>query len=382
MLLTLVIILILIWAAVVGSLYSNFLVFYQNFTETENYHKARYASIAATERAELVIKQREPWYIWSWWWILGETSSAWNSPSDKLISDFSYLWNNGTSANKSTVFWNINSRTDRIPTTGNGNVEKLLSADDSPNYNMMDYKNSETILLYYDEWLGNPYQKTNSHKPSKLVGIVASIRLPSYIRNSFWKLNTNESLVPWWYADDALVDWQLRWKYYSNNFTIFATQNAAWWWASDNDSSIRESDLNNGSWITLEFKTYWNPKNTNNDSPTIISPDDQNIINIINEDINNRNGFKKILNDYNRFSNLEFRLSLLNLVLWAGELSYRYPFLEYSIQFEKNWSDPIIVSDKYYTIKTEWNYGDYKIDTVIYKPTIVESILKSFTTIL
>jgi hypothetical protein len=36
------------------------LVFYQNFTETENYHKARYAAIAATERAELAIKQREP----------------------------------------------------------------------------------------------------------------------------------------------------------------------------------------------------------------------------------------------------------------------------------------------------------------------------------
>ena len=95
MLLTLVIILILIWSAVVWSLYSNFLVFYQNFSETENYHKARYASIAAIERAQLVIKQREPWYIWSWWRIRS-IDQLW-SKSDKMpnwTTGFSYLSKN------------------------------------------------------------------------------------------------------------------------------------------------------------------------------------------------------------------------------------------------------------------------------------------------
>jgi hypothetical protein len=38
------------------------MVFYSNFSETENYHKAYYASISALERAELVIKQRQPGY--------------------------------------------------------------------------------------------------------------------------------------------------------------------------------------------------------------------------------------------------------------------------------------------------------------------------------
>ena len=106
MLLTLVIILILIWSAVVWSLYSNFLTFYENFTEAENYHKARYASIAAIERAELVIKQREPGYIWSWWRKLGEYTSAWYWWSDGIVSwsGFSYLTNTSTTQNKSISY--------------------------------------------------------------------------------------------------------------------------------------------------------------------------------------------------------------------------------------------------------------------------------------
>ena len=54
MLAILIIILVLLWAAVVWSIYSNFLVFYSNFSESENYHRAYYASISALERWELV----------------------------------------------------------------------------------------------------------------------------------------------------------------------------------------------------------------------------------------------------------------------------------------------------------------------------------------
>lgn len=381
MLLTLVIILILIWAAVVGSLYSNFLVFYQNFTETENYHKARYAAIAATERAELVIKQREPWYIWSWWWILGETSFTWNSPSDKLISDFSYLSNDDSSANKSTIFWDINSRTDRIPAISGWNVDKLLATWDSLNYNAMDYENAEVFLLYYDDKLTqNPYKPTNCSswdcQKSNLTSISWSIRLPPLIHETFGDLDDNHSLFQeWWYKDDALVDRQLKWNFNGTPFTVFATQRAAWAEASNEDSAIRESNLND--WVNLLFNNArWDPRQVKNPQlPTIIS---QSYDTIIERTKTSR--FNTIFSD-NVFSNLQLRFGLLNLVLWKSDtwrwtISKRYPYVEYYLDF---WG---IVSDKYYTIKTEWNYGDYKIDTVIYKPTIVESILRSFTTIL
>lgn len=369
MLLTLVIILILIWAAVVGSLYSNFLVFYQNFTETENYHKARYAAIAATERAELAIKQREPWYIWSWWWMLGENwSTGWFAGSDQIISDFSYLSNDDSSANKSTIFWDIQSRTKRIPKEDQWNIDKLLASWDSLNYNMMDYENAEIFLLYYDKSEWNPYNQGELQQ-SQPTTITANIRLPIFVRHSFWNLDSTDSLIPEWYGDDAIVDRQILWHISNNPFTIFATQYAYWAWSLTNrDSAIREKGLNEENWVWITYGSgQRNPIKNRNEPPTIISPIDQII-----------STYSHKFTDVFRFSSgTQLKFSVLNLILWWWKTAKRYPFLEYYVDF---WDT--IVSDKYYTIRTEWNYGDYKIDTIIYKPTIVESILKSFTTIL
>ena len=93
MLLTLIIIVALIWAAVIWNIYSGFITFYTNFGEIENYNKAYYASIAALERAELVTKQRQPWYDWSGWWINDISSWSYNNwCSDWIIdNNFSYL---------------------------------------------------------------------------------------------------------------------------------------------------------------------------------------------------------------------------------------------------------------------------------------------------
>ena len=377
MLLTLVIILILIWSAIVGSLYSNFLVFYENFTQTENYHKARYASIAALERAELVIRQREPWYAWSWWRI-ESIDQAW-SPSDQMPAGrtgFSYL--SRAFPSESTIFWNINSKTDRIPSKWNGNVEKLLSADDSPDYNMMDYENAEIFLLYYDKWEGKPYDKKSClnledcNITENLEWIKVAIRLPPYIKDKLGLLDTDNPLIrDWWHINDAIVDRQIRWNFYevweSTAFTVFATQEALWYWTGENDSAIRESHLNQSSWLTMDFSDKRNPITYKRTSPTIISPKDSTISELTN-------AFKDI---FHNSTNLQLRLSLLNLVLWNWEPWKRYPFLEYYVEFIPD----TIVSDRFFTIETEWNYWDYKIDNILYKPTITESILKSFTTI-
>ena len=377
MLLTLVIILILIWSAVVWSLYSNFLVFYQNFSETENYHKARYASIAAIERAQLVIKQREPWYIWSWWRIRS-IDQLW-SKSDKMpnwTTGFSYLSKNAQ--NESTVFRKINSQTDRIPAAWNGNIDKLLAADDSPDYNTMDYENAEIFLLYYDKWQNGPYDE--KHCPwdcekTQLNWIRVALRLPPYIRTKFGDLNTSDPLMQnWWYKDDAIVDWQIRWDFYTwgawYTFTVFATQDAFGYWTGPNDSAIRESHLNQLSWLTFNFSNKWNPITDQRTPPTIISPKDAEISGL-------DNAFQDV---FESSKNLQLRLSLLNLALWSWEIASRYPFLEYYIEFI--WDNPVIASDRYFTIETEWNFWDYKVDNIMYKPTITESILRSFTTIL
>jgi hypothetical protein len=224
MLLILVIILLLLWSSVVWSIYSNFMVFYSNFFESENYHKAYYASISALERWELVTKQRQPWYIWSWGFIMWEWK--WSYPdnsdwwSDKSLSWFSYLWND---ENQASVFRSVNSRTTRIPANWKWDIEWTLSYENasnpndpnnSNNYNKMDYENSEVFLLYYDTSRENPYTYGTITK-SNPTQITWEIRLPKLLFESwFWYLDTWTSSI--WLSgslptNDAMVDRQIRW---------------------------------------------------------------------------------------------------------------------------------------------------------------------------
>lgn len=393
MLLILVIILLLLWSSVVWSIYSNFMVFYSNFFESENYHKAYYASISALERWELVTKQRQPWYIWSGGFIMW--AWTWSSPynidwwSDKSLSWFSYLWND---ENQTSVFRSVNSRTTRIPANWKWDIEWTLSYEDaynlnnpdnSNNYNKMDYENSEVFLLYYDKSENNPYTKATDSDLSKSnpERITWKIRLPKLIKDypEFWDLDTTHAQV--WQKgnlpdDDGIVDRQIRWIYGTTKtpFNIYSTQNI--YYDSSEiarivndqyDSVFRESDINN----TLNF-TFWDSNRSPNIArgisvvPTIISKSENEISTYIRTD-----KYQKIFSD-DLFNKIQLRFSLLNL-LWSG--NYVYPFLEYYTDF---WT---IVPDKYYTINGEWNFKDYQINTIIQKPTVKETILWSFTSI-
>ena len=393
MLIALVIILLLIWAAVVWSIYSNFTVFYSNFAESENYHKAYYSSISALERSELVVKQRQPWYIWNGWWKINEEWSIWSYEgwwSDKIISNFSYLSNDASNKNTSTIFRNINSRTSRIPSEWDGDIDSMLASEDSKDYNMMDYKDSQVFLLYYDKSTDNPYEKVSckdwsaSCEQSKPEEIKWLIRLPWKLKEFFGPLNTNEALnekIAGWPKDDAIVDRQIRWKFKPENqnqtypFTIYSTQSYSPRSIIENlDSAIRETDIN-GTETSPRFEfnfwknNKWSPSISrwNDANFTIISPKETDI----KTDANN-GYFRQILKN-DKYTEKQLRFSLLNLL--KSEKNMVYPFLEYYVDF---WTE---ISDKYFTINAEWNYGDYQIDRIIRKPTNKESILWSFTTI-
>lgn len=378
MLAILIIILVLLWAAVIWSIYSNFLVFHSNFAEAENYHKAYYASISALERWELVTKQRQPWYVWSWgfisWiWQWGDPNiGGWGS--DKSLSWFSYLW---TDENESSVLRNINSRTTRIPTEWKWDVERMLSADNSSNYNMMGYEDAEIFLLYYDTSTGNPYWNsyTINSEPEQITW---EIRLPQLLFNTwFWYLDTWTSSI--WLsgslpANDAIVDRQIRWTYNSSPFTVFSTQslNIGGSMPTINkelDSVFREDDVNGALNRGLLF-TFWydhrsplpNPR-WEFVEPTIISQNEDTIKSLP----------WKYTELFQNASDTQLRFSLLNL-LWTWRNIY--PFLEYYVDF---WWE--IVSDKYFTINGQWNFKDYQVNTIIQKPTTKESILWNFTSI-
>lgn len=425
MILTLVLILLLIWAAVVWSIYSNFLVFYSNFNESENYHKAYYNSIAALERAELVTKQRSPWYEWNGWWKIGEAKWEWSIAkwwSDGVIPNFSYLSNSESTDNTSTVFWDIKSRTTRIPAIWNGDIESMLASisaipddpENSSNFNMMDYNDAQIFLLYYDDNLTlNPYTKIKCNVAGSCTQsapkiIKWKIRLPKFLQDkNFWELDESNSLVdkssP---GNDAIVDRQIRWKYNeSNQFTIYATQRKKSQSSkkidSPKDSAIRESHIKNGLSFQFSKTSKRSPTSDGKNADlTIISPKENDIKrelwwqddangNLTFHASNTNPYFEKIFTD-NKYTEKQLRFSLLNLLQTKttdasnNKITPKiYPFLEYYVEFfngEAN-DTPVIVSDKYFTINAEWNYGDYKINKIIWKPTSKESVLWNFTSV-
>jgi len=392
MLVTLVIILLLIWAAVVWSIYSNFLVFYSNFSESENYHRAYYTSISALERWELVVKQRSPWYVWSggfrmWTWMGSNNNQDWWS--DSSLTWFSYLWDN---PEISTVFWTVESKTTRIPATWEWNIEWMLSTWDSDNYNMMDYENAENFLLYIDESKDSPYKKVDcnsgdSYKEDCMASnpgnIRWKIRLPQLlVEKWFGDLDTNkplvwpnESNVP---KDDPIVDWQIRWNYSESMdpvpFTVFSTSNINSEGKNtvdtNRDSVFRESDINK----QLSF-SFWEKR-----TPFVDRWTHLNQLTVVSQKANNISGkkFKDIFTDNSSFSNVQLRFSLLNILKgFSGNNNPNvYPFLEYYVDF-----GGVEVPDRYYTITAEWNYADFQVNTIVRKPTTKETILWSFTSI-
>ena len=379
MLVTLIIILILIWAAVIWSIYSNFLVFFSNFSESENYHKAYYASMSALERWELVTKQRSPWYVWSGWFVLGTwLGTISNGGSDGGLSWFSYLSDN---ADLSSIFWTVNSRTNRIPATSGWDVEWMLSAEDSPHYNMMWYENSEVFLLYYDEWEGNPYRLWNTGS-SQTKSISGEIRLPKLLQYSwwFWSLDTSKSLVWEVWAlpvDDAVVDWQIRGFVWNNPFTIYSTQSTSRSIVNYSfDSIFRENDINK----PLKFKFWSSGRSPIIDSEAPLHAGSNSVnLRVISEAESTIESYSRRFRDVFENSEVSLRFSLLNLLKTTS--GQYYPFLEYYVEFyDENWN-PVVVSDKYYTINAEWNFKDFQINTIIQKPTVKQSVLWNFTSV-
>ena len=368
MLLALVFILLLIWAAVVGSLYSNFIVSYKSFAEIDSYNKAYYASIAALERWELVTKQREPGYVWSggWEWEIDINIS--NNDTDKIDTDFSYL----VKSDDTNLLRDVNSKTNRVPKIWEWDVDRMLATWDSLDYNKMDYEDAEVFLLYIDNLAGSPYTKKSCLSgwdcDDVKVSIEWEIRLPEKISPVFWYLNTNSWLVVGWNKNDEIVDWQLRWKYNNSQFTIFARNKAVVSGAKEQtDSVIREKDIND--WVTLSF---WGSEKTRQPNKNKIEKSD--LIVISSENLNPSN-FINILNPttHSEYSRLNLRLSLLNLL--KSENNMIYPYLEYYLKFSSE------VSDKYFKIDGEWRYKDYQVNIIMHKPTVKESVLWNFTVI-
>ena len=147
MVIFIIILLLILGAALVGALYSSFLVFYSGFGDTIEYNKAYYAAVSSLERAELVLRYRLPGYEGS--------GGRLGADSYGTAIDHRPTFAFGPEAENGAL-WDIRSRTTTIPSSGEGNVEWMLMASDSADYNMLDYVNAENITFSLDNG-GYPY---------------------------------------------------------------------------------------------------------------------------------------------------------------------------------------------------------------------------------
>jgi hypothetical protein len=151
MFLLIVIILLIAATSILGNIYVWFFSFQQNYWDLENYKNSYYAAISSVERWLLVTKYKEPWFIWSGWflwtWSRWPTSDtfSWNFWKINYINNWTYR--------------DINSRTQKISWDIEYNKIFILYKDidnSTDNYNTTDssnlnnfYENEENYISWY-----------------------------------------------------------------------------------------------------------------------------------------------------------------------------------------------------------------------------------------
>jgi len=413
MLLGLVLVVVIISVAMLFAILSSFMPFSNSYWNIAQYTAAYYSAISAIERGALAVKYAGPGFDWqSWWkfvnWTTGHTDIG--NDWDVWSWDFFSYWNSWAT----TMYWEVQSSTTRIPKEKEWDVEPTLiwSGSKSENYNMLEHNKAELISLkwayvvsdaadYYAWWWvvgGN------------LPGISWVIRLNPYTFNNFAKIShdgiTSAYLCKWesvtcpWEKDQTrnmympMIDWVIKGKNDGSEFSIIPTESTiisstSYSVTLGKDSVIRKNNIfQNVGWnpiadppstYTLSFSTSNQPNFYNSASTSVDKKQKDNIswLNIISTKANDLKGlsFSDIIWNWNT-TNPYLSLELINY-LWNNQTGHPglYPFLEYYFDLGSTWTD------RYYTIKWEWKVWKYNIKLQVKKPTMKDSSLWNFTII-
>ena len=343
----------------------------ENIGNVVNFNVAYYWALAGVERAQLSLKFKEPWFEWSGGFF---GATRYGPLSDVVPDDMWFLnqWNNGFS-------WNVTSRTNSIPSSGNGNVEFLLAAPDSNNYNMMDYFHSEKFILSVDDTT-DPNQYYTGNSPMWYFhGSYISwiLRLPPKIVSAFsWSVLCVDPLNPLcdpdgdWISDDVMVNWLMDWTKWWVDFSILPTSSIFYYsWAQIDtlqDTNIRESIINQTG------KIYFGNKNFSPiDNYSTNSLSGHNVISV-RPNLVKWSWFLELFND-TQVTWLQLTFGLVNLL--RAQNGSLYPFLEYMFMF------PEAVADRFYNVQGDGRVGDYDVHIFLKKPTSEGSVFGDFTVI-
>lgn len=359
---------IISWLSI--GMYATFIPFMQNISSIQSYNNAYYGAIAATERALLVAKQQQFWFNGSWWrkWTVqrGPISDQKNTFMGIVAEE-----NNG-------IQRDIQGKTTRIPQLGQWDIPKILSANDSSDFNAFTIQDTVVVNTYINN-NNNPnlfYAQTNNSIQPNRSFINTQRRIPPYIYNqqeettamlcdTYNPLCDNDSDID----DDINVFRERKWSYNNEEFTIIPTTQVfsgpTATYIGDEDMHIRESIINQNNTPTIQFANRYNPIPTRTDTTahtTQWSWGDA-IKNIVFSNIFNTPELQWL---YLQYSMTQQPVSRAGFV---------YPFIEYVISSDAE------MSDTHRHIQAKSTVGDYEIKIQIKKPQNKQTKGSNFTTV-
>lgn len=352
----LVLLAIMMW--ILSAIYSVFAPFMQNIGNVVYFNSAYYWALAGVERAHLILKYKQPWFEWSGWFLQWTTFGP---QSDVVTWNFWLL-----TATNNWFAWTIASRTTRIPWSGQGNVDYLLtSGTDSKNYNKLPYYTSEKIILSMDNttWTHLYYTWTSSIAYFSWWSFSWILRLPPKAQEWFGEnlcdtCDTDEDGI----SDDIMVNWILDGTLNWVPFSIVPTMSILYYSGgivdSSEDIAIREKVINE-TWF-LDF--WWNFDFSPLTYSNILT--EHNVLSLNAEDVKDI-PFNEILDGSSSITWLKLWMGIVNLLRTQNDDIY--PFLEYQFSF------PRPVADSFFTIQGIGLVGDYNVKIFIKKSTNEQS---------
>jgi hypothetical protein len=359
MALVLILVILLIWIGVIGSLYSSIIPFVYTLGNASNYTIAYYGAQMSVERWLLALRYHDAWFEWMSGILSGNISDSWSLTN---------LWRI-TSDPTSNAYWKITSRVTSIPSSGDGNIEALLATGDSSQYNSLTYNEWLELPLYLDTpaWPAEYYTTPSSLQPlsSSPYSIQGRFRLPPKVKGTLgniW-LDENADIDEDQINDDVIVTRWYKWlnTLDSNTFSIAPTLKQDFnsnspLYAYDN--AIRESTLNAGEIddnIDSSINWFNITKGTSSVSWHNILP-----LGSAWEAID----FGNIFSDTSLLG--AFTFSISNRMQNAdGDF---YPFLEWQLKACDITSCDIIMPDRYYSLEWVGKVWDYTVRMDIKKP--------------
>lgn len=362
-----ILVLLAILMGVLSSIYSTFSPFIENIGNVVYFNSSYYWALAWIERAQLVLKYKQPGFEWSGWFIEG----VWFWPNSDQIS-----WSLGLLTNTTNWFsWKITSRTTAIPNPWQGNVDYLLSTWDSKDYNKLPYFTSEKISLSIDNTSDTNlyYSGVSSFAYFSWWSFSGVIRLSPKAKEIF----NNELLCDTCdpdqdgIANDIVVNWLLDWFHNGVSFAIVPTFSILYysWWYVDTtqDIAMREQFINQTGQIYFWDSFKWF-------SPLVNYTNTLTQHNVLWLDPSwvETTPFKDILSQ-SSITWLKLGFWIINLLTTIdGNI---YPFLEYKFSF------PEPVASNFFTLEGVGLVGDYNVKIFIKKPTNEQSSIGDFTII-